>query len=85
MPAAVGVPAKVAVPSPLSVKVKPAGNAPVSMMVLTVGEPEVVTVKLPAVPAAKVAAEALVIVGGPPTVTVSVCTALGLTPFAAVR
>ena len=44
MPAA-GVPAMVAVPLPLAVKVTPAGSVPVSVRVAA-GEPVVVTVKL---------------------------------------
>ena len=46
MPAA-GVPARVAVPSPLSTKVTPAGSAPVSVSA-GVGNPVVVTVNVPA-------------------------------------
>ena len=63
MPAA-GVPARVAVPSPLSVKVTPAGRVPVSDRVAVGNEAPVVTVKVPAVPAVKVAAAALVMAGG---------------------
>ena len=48
MPAA-GVPARVAVPSPLSTKVTPVGSAPVSLSA-GVGNPVVVTVNVPAVP-----------------------------------
>ncbi len=61
---AVGVPASVAVPSPLSVKVTPAGSAPVLVIVVAAGKPAVVvTVKLPALPLAKVAWSALVMTG----------------------
>ena len=61
MPAA-GVPARVAVPSPLSMKRHPARQRPVSVSVVAAGKPGVVvTVKLPAVPTAKVAWSALVI------------------------
>ena len=48
MPAA-GVPASVAVPSPLSTKVTPVGRAPVSLSA-GVGNPVVVTVNVPSVP-----------------------------------
>ena len=53
------MPAKVAVPSPLSLKVMPAGSDPVSVRE-GVGAPDVVTVREPAVPTVKVAAFALV-------------------------
>ncbi len=65
MPAA-GVPARVAVPSPLSVKVTPLGSAPVSV-IAGVGLPLVVTVKLPALPAVKVVPSAEVMVGAVPS------------------
>jgi len=56
-----GVPASVAVPSPLSTKVTLLGSAaPVSLKV-GVGVPEVVTVKLPALPTRKSVWLALVI------------------------
>ena len=58
---AAGVPASVAVPSPLSVNVTSAGSVPVAVSV-TGGGPWVVTVKLPAVPTTNVVASALVIV-----------------------
>ena len=61
MPAA-GVPARVAVPLPLSTKVTPEGSAPVSLSA-GVGNPVVVTVKVPAVPVVNVVASALVIAG----------------------
>ena len=54
------VPASVAVPLPLSVKVIPAGSAPVDVMPVTGGAPVVRTVKLAAAPEPKVAAAALV-------------------------
>ena len=44
------MPEIVAVPSPLSTKCRPAGSAPISVS-FAVGEPLVVTVKLPAAPA----------------------------------
>ena len=57
-----GVPLRLAVPLPLSVKVTPPGRAPLSLSA-GVGKPLVVTVKLPAVPTVKVVVLALVIVG----------------------
>ena len=63
---AFGVPASVAVPSWLSVKVTlPAGSAPLSLMTIDapVGLPVVVTVKVPAVLVLKVVLSALVITG----------------------
>jgi hypothetical protein len=59
----VAVPASVAVPLPLSVKVTPAGSAPVSVRA-GVGEPVVVTVNEPAVLVVKVVLEPEVIAGG---------------------
>ena len=52
MPAvpAAGVPASVAVRSPLSVKVTPVGSAPVTVSVGTAPPPTVVTSKVPGVP-----------------------------------
>ena len=58
---AAGIPASVAVPSPLSVNVASAGSVPVAVSV-TGGGPWVVTVKLPAVPTTNVVASTLVIV-----------------------
>ena len=55
-----GVPASVAVPSPLSVNVTPGGSAPVSDNA-QLGTPVVVTLKVPACPTVKVAWWALVI------------------------
>ncbi len=68
--AALGVPASVAVPSLLFTKVTPPGSAPVSVITIEalVGEPVVVTVKVPGVPTRKVALLALVIAGGCATV-----------------
>ena len=57
-----GVPDSVAVPSPLSAKVTPAGKVPVSL-IDGVGLPVVVTVKVAAEPAVKVAVLALVTAG----------------------
>ena len=58
----VAVPAMVAVPLPLSVKVIPAGRAPVSVRA-GAGSPVVVTVKLKGAPTMEVAEAALVMVG----------------------
>ncbi|MDE3202704.1 MAG: hypothetical protein KGQ66_00610, partial [Acidobacteriota bacterium] len=58
-----GVPAIVAVPSPLSVKVTPGGRAPVSVL-KACPLPVVVTVKDPGEPTVKVADEGLVKLGG---------------------
>ena len=62
LPAAEAVPAKVAVPSPLSVNVTPAGSVPVSEMAATGAAVETM-VKLPAAFTMKVVPLALVIVG----------------------
>ena len=59
---AAGVPAMVAVPLPLLVKVTPLGSAPDSLSVAD-GVPVVVTVKEPLVPAVKVELVALVKIG----------------------
>ena len=67
-----GVPDIVAVPLPLSTNVMGWGSDPVSVRA-GIGEPLVVTVKLPAVPTVKVVLLALVIVGAVvPELTVSV-------------
>ena len=67
-----GVPAIVAVPLPLSLKVTGLGNEPDSLRA-GVGEPVVVTVKLPAAPTEKVVLLALVILEAvPPAATVRV-------------
>ena len=66
-----GVPLSVAVPFPLSLKVTPLGSVPDSLSD-GVGDPVVVTVKLPAVPTAKVVLFALVMLGAVPALTVSV-------------
>ena len=79
---AAGVPASVAVPSPLSVNVTPGGSAPVSDNV-ELGTPVVVTVKVPAWPTVKVAPAGLVILGAWLTVRVKAWVASGLTPFVA--
>ena len=81
---AAGVPERVAVPFALSAKVTPAGSAPDSVSVGTLGNSwPVVTVKLPFVPAVNVVLAALVIVGASSTVSVKVCSASGLIPLCA--
>ena len=79
---AAGVPAIVAVPSPLSVKVTPEGRSPVADSA-AVGNPVEVTVKLPDVPVTNVAADAEVMSGAASTVRVKVWEASGLTPLVA--
>jgi hypothetical protein len=81
VPAVVGVPARVAVPLPLSVKVSPGGT--LDQPKLGAGYPLVVTVKLSDVPARAVALSALVKAGAVPTTTVNDWVALGLTPLLA--
>ena len=82
------VPPRVPVPLPLSAKVTPVGSPPDSVMPGT-GDPEVVTVNDPGVPAENVVAPPLVMAGtwfpAPVTVRVKVCTAFGFTPFVAVK
>ncbi len=73
---AAGVPARVAVPSPLSTNVTPVGNAPVSLSA-GVGNPVVVTVNVPAVPVVNVVVSALVIAGAWSTVSVKLWVASG--------
>jgi hypothetical protein len=77
-----GVPERVAVPLPLSVKVKPAGSpfCPID----GAGYPVVVTLKLNGMPVVAVAVDALVIAGAEPTTTVTGTVASGLIPLAAV-
>ena len=81
-----GVPPSVAVPFPLFVKVTPLGRAPDSLSD-GVGDPVVVTVKLPAVPTANVVLFALVMLGAVPwfTVNVKLWVAAVPTPLLAVR
>ena len=69
-------------PSPLSVKLTPAGNAPCTDSA-GAGKPLVVTVKLPARPVVNCAPAGL-IAGGWPTVKVKSWVASGETPLAAV-
>ena len=79
---AAGVPASVAVPSPLSLNVTPRGSAPFSDKP-GVGTPLVVTVKVPAWPTVKVVPAGLVTLGAWLTVRVKGWVASGLTPFVA--
>ena len=67
-----GVPASVAVPSPLSVKVTPPGRGELPIDSDGVGTPVVVTVKDPAVPSVKVVVVAEEMVAGVSTVRVKV-------------
>ena len=83
LPAAPGVPASVAVPSPLLTNVTPAGSEPVSLSV-GVGTPVADTVNVPAEPLVKVVADADVIAGADFTVRVNDCVAFVPTPLAAV-
>ena len=64
------MPARVAVPLPLSTKVIPAGRAPVSVMA-GAGSPVVYTVALKAVPTMELAELALMMVGATCSVRVS--------------
>src|SRR3954469_1798876 len=83
---AAGVPARVAVPLPLSVKLRPVGRVPVLVMVgVGYAVDVVVTVKLPGVPTVKVVLDALVNAAGWVTVMLSVWIAFGFTPLDAVR
>ena len=83
-PAAVGVPASVAVPSPWSVNVSPGGTTPLTVSSGT-GSPVVVSVKLPLVPATKLALAALVKAGFSWTTTLRVWVASGSTLLSASR
>ena len=80
------MPARVAVPLPLSVKVTPPGRvAPPSDSVVAAGKScPVVTVKVPGVPTVKVVEAALVIDGASSTVRVKDWVASGLVPLWAV-
>jgi hypothetical protein len=82
VPPAVGSPDKVAVPSPLSTKLTPFGNVPVSDNA-AVGKAEVVTVKLFDEPSANEAELAEVMDGAWSIVRVKDWVALGLTPLEA--
>ena len=81
--AAVGVPASVAVPLPLSTKVTPGGRAP-TFVIEGTGLPLVSTSKLPGTFTEKVALAGVVNAGDWCTNSVTVCVASGATPFAAV-
>src|SRR5215469_8244608 len=72
-----GVPDRVAVPLPLSLKVTPEGRAGLlAAAIVAVGAPVVVTVNVPALPTVNVVDAPLVIAGACCTVTVSVCCAV---------
>ena len=77
-----GVPTRLAVPSPLSVKVTPLGSAPDSE-IAAVGFPDVVTVKLLWIVSAKLAVAPDVIVGDSSTVRTNDCEAELPTPLEA--
>ena len=79
-----GVPASVAVPFPLLVKVTPDGSVPVDWSAGT-GKPVVVTEKLLAAPTENVTALALVIAGGWLTVRTKFCVTGGCPPAVAVK
>ena len=80
-----GVPDSVAVPSPLSTKVTPLGNVPLSLSAALAGKLwPVVTVKLPSVPTVNVVWSALVIDGASSSVSVKTWVASGVTPLVAV-
>ena len=70
-------------PLPLSVKVIPVGNVPLTFKDMGAA-PVVVTVNELAVLTMKLALTALVISGGCATLSVKLCAALGETPLAAV-
>ena len=67
-----GIPARVPVPFPLSVKDTPLGSVAPPSLMAGVGVPVVVTVNDPAAPTVNVAALALVITGAVSTVNVKV-------------
>jgi hypothetical protein len=83
-PPLAGVPLRVAVPLPLSVKKTLDGKVPVKLRA-AVGLPVLVTVKVPLWPTVKVVDAALVMVGACATVSVKVWVAAVPTPFWAVR
>src|SRR5229473_3384207 len=74
VPDAVGVPLSVPVPLPLSTKVRPAGKAPLSVM-LGVGNPVVVTLNVPAAPTWNEVEFRLVIAGASCPESVKFCVA----------
>ena len=71
-------------PLPLSRNVTPAGSDPLTA-IAGVGLPMAVTVKVPGVPAVNVVVLALVMLGGPLTVSVKACGALEPIVFVAVN
>ena len=82
-----GVPPRIAVPSPLSLKLIPAGKIPVAVSA-GVGTPLEVTLKAPVIPAVNVALLPLVRIGAcgvPLSVSVKPCWASGDTPLLAVK
>ena len=85
MPAvpAAGVPAIVAVPSPLLTKVTPLGRAPV-LVREAIGLPVVSTLKLPGMLTENVALAGLMKAGALFTTKTNVCEASGSTPLVAV-
>ena len=81
--AAVGVPASVAVPLPLSTKVTPGGRVP-TLVIEGTGSPLVSTLKLFGTFTEKVAVAGVVNAGDWCTNRVNACVGSGKTPFAAV-
>jgi hypothetical protein len=81
------VPESVAVPLWLSTNVTPAGSEPLRVIVMLafVGNPVVVTVKVPAEPWLKVVLFALVIAGASLTVSVKLWVASGAMPLLALN
>ena len=79
---AAGMPASVALPLPLSIKVTPLGSV-LAVLSAGVGLPIVVIMNAPGVPTTKVVPAALVIAGAWFTVSVNVWLASGEIPFAA--
>src|SRR5271170_387038 len=77
----VGVPARVAVPSPLAVSASPAGSAPVSVT-SGVGDPVVVIANDPAEFCVKSALDPLVMAGAAPVFTVIVSESVAVLPEA---
>ncbi len=78
-----GEPANVAVPFPLSARVTPEGSVPLAVKDET-GNPWLVTVKEPGLPAMKVVLALEVTAGASWTVSVNDCVADGTAPFDAV-
>lgn len=81
-----GVPLRVPVPSPLSLKVTPLGSGGVlTSLNAGFGKPVVMTVNEPEAPTVKVVALRLVMAGASSTVSVKLCIAGEPTPFDAVN